>query len=325
MSIRRYGVWGLASVPLFIAGIALVAVKVIDGNHNEVAFTVGLIAVGALAILASGHSPSVEDPAGIAKSSASIDQSLRASLRRTGKSAPRADWLPVGVVAGFAATTILTAGLMISYEVARIGGSNDPGASFFRQWLWSLTHNPVTDTARVNLPVALILHFGAGILLGVVYAGWVEPHLRGSGWRRGIMFSLVPWLLSLLVFLPFIGGGFLGMSLHAGPLPIIGNLVLHLIYGVTLGEVYAVERWQTESGEPTDDQERHALDRSQRASALGIAFGLMCGGLIGEAGASLIGPGQDPLLVAVIAAIIGSGIGFILGSFAGLSPEPERH
>ena len=106
-------------------------------------------------------------------------------------------------------------------------------------------------------------------------------------------------------------------------LEVVGNLILHLIYGVTLGEVYAVERWQTESGEP-DDDERRVLDRSQRASALGIAFGLMCGGFIGVAAASSLAPGQDPLLVAVIAAIIGSGIGFMLGSFAGLSPEPNQ-
>ncbi len=327
MSIRRLGFWGLASVPLFIAGIALIATNLMDGRHFEVAFTVGLIVVGALALLAASSQSAARtnDSAGTAETGRSIGNGSRWPIRSAGGLAPRPDWLPVGVMAGFAATTILTAGLMISYEVARIGGSNGPAASFFQQWLWSLTHNPVTDTARVNLSVALILHFGAGILLGVLYSRVVEPYLRGPGWRRGIVFSLVPWLLSLIAFLPFIGGGFFGMSLHAGPLPILGNLILHLVYGVTLGEVYAVERWQTESGEPGDETERRALDRSQRASALGIAFGLMCGGLIGEAGASVFGPGQDPLLVAVIAALIGSGIGFMLGSFAGLSPEVERH
>ncbi len=300
------GFWTMASVPLFLAGLALMATNWIDGRTTEIAFTVGLMVVGIVALLVVGEPPTDE-----------ATQSEDVTARR-------ADWLPLGVMAGFVATTLLTAGLMFSYEVASIAGSNGATATFFDRWLWSLTHNPVTETARVNLAVALILHFGAGILLGALYAGYIEPRLRGAGWRKGIIFALVPWLLSLIVFFPVIGGGFLGLSLHAGPLPIIGNLVLHLIYGVTLGGVYAVERWQTESGVPDGEDERRALDRSQRASALGVAFGLMAGGFVGEAAASVLAPGQDRLLVAVIAALIGSGVGFMLGSYAGLSPETHR-
>jgi len=319
MSIRHLGFWGLASLPLFAVGIVLVIANVIDGRGAEVAFTIGLMIVGAVALLAASGRPASEGE----PFESDREEPSRRQWRLPASSARRADWLAVGVLAGFTATTILTAGMMISYEFARVVGSNAASASLVRNWLWSLTHNPVTTTAQVNLAVALLLHFGAGILLGILYAGFVEPVLRGPGWRRGMLFSLVPWLLSLIIFLPAAGGGFLGWSLHAGPLPIVGNLILHLIYGVTLGEVYAVERWQTESGEP-DDDERRVLDRSQRASALGIAFGLMCGGFIGVAAASSLAPGQDPLLVAVIAAIIGSGIGFMLGSFAGLSPEPNQ-
>ncbi len=297
------GFWTIASIPLFLAGLALMATNFIDDRPTEIAFTVGLMVVGIVALIAVGEQTVADKP-----------QSEDVTARR-------ADWLPLGIVAGFVATTLLTAGLMFSYEVARIAGSNGASATFFDRWLWSLTHNPVTETARVNLAVALILHFGAGILLGAFYAGYIEPRLRGAGWRNGTIFALVPWLLSLIVFFPAIGGGFLGLSLHAGPLPIIGNLVLHVIYGVTLGGVYAVERWQTESGVPDGDEERRALDRSQRASALGVAFGLMAGGFIGEAAAGALAPGQDRLLVAVIAALIGSGVGFMLGSYAGLSPE----
>lgn len=311
---QRFGHWGIVSVPLFIAGLGLLATNWIDGRTTEIAFTFGLMVVGVATLLAIGNDAVELEPG-------SVGAMLEQPEDRTGR---RADWLPLGIMAGFVATTLLTAGLMFSYEVARVAGSNGASASFFEKWLWSLTHNPVTETARVNIAVALILHFSAGILLGVLYAGYVEPRLRGGGWWKGTEFALVPWLLSLIVFLPAIGGGFLGLSLHAGPLPIIGNLILHLIYGVTLGSVYAVERWQTESGLPDHEDERRTLDRSQRASALGIAFGLMAGGFIGEAAAGALAPGQDRLLVAVIAALIGSGVGFMLGSYAGLSPEVHR-
>ncbi len=309
------GFWGIVSIPLFIAGLALLAANWIEGRSTEFAFTVGLIVVGIAALIVVVEEPAEVEP----------ELARKAELKHPDRTPPRVEWLPLGIMAGFVATTLLTAGLMFSYEVARVAGSNGASASFFDKWLWSLTHNPVTETARVNIAVALILHFTAGILLGVLYAGFVEPRLRGAGWRKGSAFALVPWLLSLIVFLPAIGGGLLGLSLHAGPLPIIGNLILHLIYGVTLGGVYAVERWQTESGVPDGDDERRALDRSQRASALGVAFGLMAGGFIGEAAAGALAPGQDRLLVAVIAALIGSGVGFMLGSYAGLSPEPRRH
>lgn len=55
------------------------------------------------------------------------------------------------------------------------------------------------------------------------------------------MFSLIPWAFSLVVFLPLVGGGFLGLGLGAGPLPILGNLLLHAVYGVTLGSVLGLE------------------------------------------------------------------------------------
>ncbi|HEX3724157.1 MAG TPA: hypothetical protein VHV31_15320, partial [Nitrolancea sp.] len=158
----------------------------------------------------------------------------------------------------------------------------------------------------------------------VVYAGWIEPRLHGAGWRRGATFALLPWLFSIVIFLPLMDAGILGVRLHAGPLPIIGNLILNLAYGVTLGTVYAVEQWQTESGAPEDSSDERALDRSQRASVVGAGFGLVCGGLIGQIWGSTLSPGQDPLLVAVIAAFIGTFIGFMLGSYAGLTPETEH-
>jgi hypothetical protein len=301
--------------------------NLVNSHYGQVAFTIGLLVIGGAALLYAMSESRLTgdiDKIGARRPESTADMSDRRSnaIPRT-SSGRRIDWLPGGVVAGFTGTTILTIGLMFSYEIARIIGSNGSSASFFENWLWSLTHNPATDTARVNLPIALILNFCAGIIFGIVYAGWVEPRLRGSGWRRGAIFSLLTWLFSIVVFLPLMDGGFLGIRLHAGPMPVIGNFLLNLAYGLTLGAVYEVEQWQTESGQP-EDGERRTLDRSQRASVIGIAFGIVCGGLIGQIGASTLSPGQDPLLVAVVAAIIGAFIGFMLGSYAGLTPEADH-
>ena len=72
------------------------------------------------------------------------------------------------------------------------------------------------------------------LLLALVYARYVEPRLSGASWWRDAV-RAHPWLLSLIIFLPLMGGGLLGMNIGAGPLPILGNLILHLVYGAVLG------------------------------------------------------------------------------------------
>ena len=51
---------------------------------------------------------------------------------------------------------------------------------------------------------------------------------------------MVPLALSLLVVLPLTGGGWLGLELGAGLLPMLAEVVRSLVYGLTLGIAYAV-------------------------------------------------------------------------------------
>ncbi|CCF86010.1 conserved membrane hypothetical protein [Nitrolancea hollandica Lb] len=125
------------------------------------------------------------------------------------------------------------------------------------------------------------------------------------------MFSLLPWLVSVLVFLPVMGGGVLGLNLGAGPLPLLGNLLLHLGYGVTLGELYAGQ-------EPVD------LAYLKPTIVAGILPGLVLGGLVGLLSSSVLAPGAQPVMAAVLGAILGSAGGAILGTFLGLAPASEQ-
>src|SRR6266851_4958495 len=105
-------------------------------------------------------------------------------------------------------------------------------------WFQGLTNNTLIDTAGPNLYAAAAIFFVGGVIWALLYGLVFEPRLHGSGWMRGLRFALIPWLFSLVIFLPIVGGGFLGMGLGAGPLPILGNLVLHAVYGVILGAVF---------------------------------------------------------------------------------------
>ena len=69
-----------------------------------------------------------------------------------------------------------------------------------------------------------------------------------------MLFSIIPWFLSLVVFFPIVGAGFFGADLDAGPLPAIGNLILHLIYGAVLGSMYTVPDRSLADSERTTDE-----------------------------------------------------------------------
>jgi hypothetical protein len=238
------------------------------------------------------------------------------------------DWAFLGAIAGFVGTGVMTGVLLLSYGFAVLAGSDEPGANRVQVWIANLVDNTATDIALVSLPAALGIHLVAGIAWGIIYAGLFEPRLSGPGWRRGAIFSMVPWILSVTIFLPIIGGGFLGLAIDAGPLPVIGNLVLHLAYGLAAGQVYA-SRWVlTEEGRAETGYQKRALVVSQRTMAISLVAGMILGLFVGLLGSSLIAPGADTFLVGVISAMIGGVVGILVGSIAGLSPgqsESDRH
>src|SRR6266571_2736819 len=119
-----------------------------------------------------------------------------------------ASWLVRAINAGFIATAVMMVVMLVAYGAAALFGSQDTAAPFLLRWLWALAYNPVTDYTRNALALALLLHFVAGLGWAIAYAWLAEPRLHGAGWRRGVQFSLLPWVLSLVVFLPVVGGGF---------------------------------------------------------------------------------------------------------------------
>ena len=314
MTQPRLSLWDLAFAGLLIFAISAAIFHSSQGRygHAIVAVVAMIISLG---VLVTGwlREPT---PEAAAKAEGPTRQApvTHAAPRQELSRDPRrrlAGWLSMGMLSGFVATGIMTLILLIAYGMAVFVGSADPQAPLLLHWLWGLAHNPIVGTATLALPLAIVLHFLAGMAWAVVYAGLAEPRLSGPGWRRGALFSLLPWLVSVLVFLPLMGGGFLGLSLGAGPLPLLGNLLLHLGYGMTLGELYAAE-------EPVD------LAYWRRTIAAGILPGLVLGGLVGALCSSVLAPGAQPVAVAVVGAILGSAGGAFLGTFLGLTPAAER-
>jgi hypothetical protein len=236
------------------------------------------------------------------------------------------------VVSGFAASVVMLCAFAVAYTVGWLLAQALPAGpepvGTLRRWLTGLTNNPVLDLAWPSLYGAVAVYLAGGLVWAGLYAYLFEPRLAGPGWRRGCLFALVPWLFSLGVFLPLLGGGFLGLGLGAGPLPIVGNLLLHAVYGATLGEVFGPAGDDVLDGDLRTPGPDDVL--AGRRSEIGVAAGLLIGAVAGAGVASLPGglapvtsgppaAALHPLAAVLAAAVLGGALGALVGSLVGLS------
>jgi len=277
------------------------------------------------------------------------------------------DSLSRAILAGFIASLTMLLLFLVAYNLARLlsaaplptwpaierdslihpgswvtGG--DPGKASYltgametpRLWLVNLTHNRLIDAGLNDVYLAAGIYIAGGLLWAVLYT-LAEPHLSGSPAVRGMTFALIPALVSLVVVLPMLGAGPFGLGLGAGPLPAIGNLLLHGVYGAILGVVYG----------PLGDLDASTLERPgpvsrgsapssyERRAALLWSAGLLVGGLIGFAASTTTGgeaaltmAGQSNGGLVLSGALLGAVIGLFVGSFIGLgehTPRPHPH
>jgi hypothetical protein len=220
------------------------------------------------------------------------------------------------------------AALIVAYLAADALG--DPSGTFLSVALWQITHNQVVDFVRGFPAIALAIHFIAGMGWAVVYASVFEPRLGGAGWQRGMLFSLIPWAASLLALVPAAMVGHLNTLLSAGVwLPPIGNLILHLIYGGTLGALYDRSAEQVDTADRVRDGEvavsEDVAAHAEGFAAAGIISGVVVGAFVGV-GLAFALPTQTasdgttgwPIGLAVGGLLAGGAVGAVIGSFAGL-------
>jgi hypothetical protein len=248
-----------------------------------------------------------------------LSRRLRSRLRRD-DDADGDIWLRSGVIAGFMATILMSGVFVLGYLSAGIFADQDGGT--IARWFYGLTHNSLTDDA-FDIPLgAYSVNLLAGIIWALIYAAVIEQRLKGPAWWRGLQFSLLPWLLSLIVFFPAVGAGFFGASLDAGPLPAIGNLILHLAYGASLGAMYAIP----ESRAPDHvDVDEEAAVWSDRGLAIGLTAGLMIGVIGGAIAGAAFGDGRlDSTEFILAGAASGIMAGALVGPLAGLEAGSSR-
>lgn len=97
-------------------------------------------------------------------------------------------------------------------------------------------------TMGLPLIAGWLAHFMIGIVLAFMYAVIFYKVLPGINAVKGMLFSLIPWLMAQLLVMPmmslmngmsFTSGLFSGSMLMAA-----GSLMGHLVYGLVLGAMY---------------------------------------------------------------------------------------
>jgi hypothetical protein len=230
--------------------------------------------------------------------------------------ASAASALALALLAGFVATVGMVFAFGVAFAAALLLGRLP--LPVISDWFRGLTNNALIDTAGPNLYAATAIFFFGGLLWSMLYGIVFEPRLKGRSWERGLKFALIPWLFSLAIFMPLVGGGVLGIGLGAGPLPILGNLILHAVWGVVLGVVYG-------SAESVFDRPSHkayadelqAGRLSEVAAARGMIAGLVLGVLVGAVGALVVPQGlSNPMAMVVAVGLTGAAFGGFVGSLS---------
>jgi hypothetical protein len=226
------------------------------------------------------------------------------------------------VISGFVATTAMAITALIAYSIAL--GLGSASGNLFQQWLYALTHNPVTENVRSSLLTVVGLDLAAGIVWALIYACDANDRLIAfPGWLRGIIFALPPAILSLVVFLPLVGGGVFGAKIGAGPLPVIGNVVLHLVYGAVLGAMFVLDGSIDHVGKSDP-----AMEATLRQAEAGAGWGILLGALVGGGATMLVAllvsshSATNLAGAAVGGAVIGAALGVVFGSMAAMTNAP---
>jgi hypothetical protein len=89
----------------------------------------------------------------------------------------------------------------------------------------------------VQMPYAMgwVMHFILGIVLTGIYASVFLNRLPSDGWKRGMIFGLIPFLLKEIMVSPMMG---MGLFEGGNMMMIMGGLLGHLVYGAVAGLVY---------------------------------------------------------------------------------------
>lgn len=90
-----------------------------------------------------------------------------------------------------------------------------------------------------NSMMAWVAHFMIGMIgYGIAYVVIFSKLPFPSVILRGIALGVAGWAMMMIVVMPMMGAGLLGMKLASGMMVPVATLMLHVIFGAVLGFVH---------------------------------------------------------------------------------------
>jgi uncharacterized membrane protein YagU involved in acid resistance len=130
--------------------------------------------------------------------------------------------LPKGMEAGFAATVLISILVFIQQQLGL-----SPEFNLIAM---------ATKFVGGDMIMGWIAHFFlGGVVWGLGFAVF-SPHAPGPHWLRGAIFGVIAWLIMMVAILPMLGYGMFAAGM--GPTIPVASFVIHLIFGLTMGEAY---------------------------------------------------------------------------------------
>ena len=149
--------------------------------------------------------------------------------------------LETSTMAGFLATLEMGLGTNGVLYLLSVLGFHEAEPPLIRLATRGATRYFDGDLFSFTVALTAVLFVG-GIVWAILYGYLADPVLPGPSWVRGLVFSAVPLLFSLLVLLPVLGGGFFGLLLRDGWLPAAGEILRNALFGLGLGTSYTLLR-----------------------------------------------------------------------------------
>ncbi|MHB1676190.1 MAG: DUF6789 family protein [Sulfuriferula sp.] len=131
--------------------------------------------------------------------------------------------IPKALFAGFVGTTVLSALMLVKGMMNLM-----PQLDIIKM---------LANMMGSGLAMGWVAHFLIGTFVwGIAYAMLYRVLPSSTPWLKGVIFGIGAWLMMMVVVMPMAGAGIFGANF--GMTAPVMTLMLHIIYGATLGGVY---------------------------------------------------------------------------------------
>ena len=128
-----------------------------------------------------------------------------------------------GIIAGLVATIVLSILMLLKGMMGMM-----PELNVIKMLAGQMGGSPV---------MGWLAHFVIGVIIyGLAFANLRGLLPGGSNLVKGIVLSIVGWLIMMIVVMPIMGAGMFAMNM--GMMATVATLVLHIIFGLVLGLTY---------------------------------------------------------------------------------------